>query len=173
MIDRKVEAAVDRLLRAYSAYYDVERCHDGNLVAKAFFHSRGEKYLLTRSINLWSVEDNEYVFVYAGDTLVPDNLERAIKMSSEKGMSMIKPNSEHRSSMITTILIFTTIDKCCTKLIRTYREHRDFGFMLKGWMDHRVAALETSNLTVVSNRAGRDVAKNLDALAGTESRRLP
>ena len=171
MIDRKVEAAVDRLLRAYSAYYDVERCHDGNLVAKAFFHSRGEKYLLTRSVNLWSVEDNEYVFVYAGDELVQEDLEHAIQISSKMGMSMIKPNSEHRSSMITTILIFTTIDKCCVKHIRTYREHRDFGFMLRGWMDHRVAALEMSSLNVVSNRAGRDVAKNLYALAGTESRR--
>ena len=171
MIDRKVEAAVDRLLRAYSAYYDVERCHDGNLVAKAFFHSRGEKYLLTRSVNLWSVEDNEYVFVYAGDELVQEDLEHAIQISSKMGMSMIKPNSEHRSSMITTILIFTTIDKCCAKHIRTYREHRDFGFMLRGWMDHRVAALEMSSLNVVSNRAGRDVDKNLYALAGTESRR--
>ena len=117
------------------------------------------------------MEDNEYVFVYAGDALTRENLEHALQTSSEKGMSMIKPSSEHRSSMITTILIFTSIDECCAKLIRTYREHRDFGFMLRGWMDHRVAALETSSLKVLSNRAGRDVAKNLGTLAGTESRR--
>ena len=171
MMDRGIEETVDRLLLSYSTSYDVERCCDGDLVARAFFHSRGEKYLLTRSVNLWSVEDNEYVFVYAGDALARENLEHALQTSSEKGMSMIKPSSEHRSSMITTILIFTSIDECCAKLIRTYREHRDFGFMLRGWMDHRVAALETSSLKVLSNRACRDVAKNLGTLAGTESRR--
>ena len=48
MMDRGIEETVDRLLLSYSTYYDVERCCDGDLVARAFFHSRGEKYLLTR-----------------------------------------------------------------------------------------------------------------------------
>ena len=98
MMDPEIRERVDRLLQSYSAYYDVEECDEQGLVAKARFHSRGEKYLLTRSVNLWSVEDNEYVFIYAGDHLDPEGLEHAIQMSSETGMSMIKPSSEHRSS---------------------------------------------------------------------------
>lgn len=170
MMDPEIRGRVDRLLQSYSAYYDVEECDERDLVAKARFHSRGEKYLLTRSVNLWSVEDNEYVFIYAGDHLDPEGLEHAIQMSSETGMSMIKPSSEHRSSMITTILIYRTLDKCCTKSIKAYRERRDFGFMLRGWMDHRVAALETSTSVIVSNRAGKDVARNLGTVAGTSTR---
>lgn len=134
MMDPEIRVRVDRLLQSYSAYYDVEECDERDLVAKARFHSRGEKYLLTRSVNLWSVEDNEYVFIYAGDHLDPEGLEHAIQMSSETGMSMIKPSSEHRSSMITTILIYRTLDKCCTKSIKAYRERRDFGFMLIEWV---------------------------------------
>ena len=60
-MDPEIRGRVDRLLETYSVYYDVETCEEGDLVAKACFHSRGEKYLLTRSVNLWSVEDNEYV----------------------------------------------------------------------------------------------------------------
>lgn len=59
MMDPEIRGRVDRLLQSYSAYYDVEECDERDLVAKARFHSRGEKYLLTRSVNLWSVEDNE------------------------------------------------------------------------------------------------------------------
>lgn len=103
MMDPEIRGRVDRLLQSYSAYYDVEECDERDLVAKARFHSRGEKYLLTRSVNLWSVEDNEYVFIYAGDHLDPEGLEHAIQMSSETGMSMIKPSSEHRSSMLSSI----------------------------------------------------------------------
>lgn len=39
------------------------------------------KYPLTRSVNLWSVEDNEYVFIYADDHLDQEGLEHAIQMS--------------------------------------------------------------------------------------------
>ena len=83
---------------------------------------------------------------------------------------MIEPGPEHRSSMITTILIYDKIDGNCAESIKKFREHRNFGFMLRGWMDHRVAALETSTSTIVSNRAGRDVAKNLENVAETPPR---
>ncbi len=166
MMDSELRELVDSVLRSYSVYYDVEECDEGDLVARAGFHSRGEKYLLTRSVNLWSVEDHEYVFIYAGDVLVPDVMEREIQTSSETGLSMIKPISEHRSSMITTILIYRKIDERCANFIKRYREHRDFGLMLRGWMDHRVVALETSTSTIVFNRAGRDVAGNLGSMVG-------
>ena len=110
------------------------------------------------------------MFFYAGDHLDLEGLERAIRMSSDMGLNMIEPGPEHRSSMITTILIFGTMDGNCKRTIKSYREHRNFGFMLKGWMDHRVAALETSTSTIVSNRAGRDVAKNLENVAETPPR---
>lgn len=170
MMNPEIEKVVDRLLQSYSTYYDIETCDDQDLVAKASFHSRGEKYLLTRSVNLWSVEDNEYVFVYAGDHLSREDMERAVRTSSDTGLGMIEPGPEHRSSMITTILIYDKIDGNCAESIKKFREHRNFGFMLRGWMDHRVAALETSTSTIVSNRAGRDVAKNLENVAETPSR---
>ena len=115
------------------------------------------------------MEDNEYVFVYAGDHLGPNDLERAIRLSSESCLNMIKPSSERRSSMITTILVYRNLDECCSKHIKAYREHRDFGFMLRGGMYHRVATLETSTSIVVSNRADRDVARNLGTVAGTSN----
>ena len=170
MMDPEIGVIVDRLLRSYSTYYDIETCDGQDLVARACFHSRGEKYILTRSVNLWSVEDNEYVFFYAGDHLDPEGLERAIRMSSDMGLNMIEPGPEHRSSMITTILIFGTMDGNCKRTIKSYREHRNFGFMLKGWMDHRVAALETSTSAIISNRAGRNVARNLDNVTKASSR---
>ena len=46
-MDPETRGRVDRLLETYSVYYDVETCEEGDLVAKACFHSRGEKYLLT------------------------------------------------------------------------------------------------------------------------------
>ena len=163
-MEQDARAAVDRLIRSYSGYYNVSPCDEGDLVARAEFHSRGEKYLLVRSVNLWSVEDHEYVYVFAGDRLDPETFERALQMSIDEGMERINPCPEHHCSLISTIFIYGSIDKCIPKRISKYRNHRDFLFMLRGWMDHRVAALETSTGTVGSNRAGRDVAANLRAI---------
>ncbi len=158
-------AMMDALLDRYTAYYDVKRCSEGDLVARAEFHSRGEKYLLTRGVNLWSVEDHEYVFFFEGTSLDAEGLESARRLSIEEGTLRIKPSSEHRSSLITTVLIYDSIDTCCIEDIKSMKHHRDFGFMLKGWMDYRVAALETSSGRTSSNRAGRDVVRNLEALS--------
>ena len=43
MMNPQIEKVVDRLLQSYSTYYDIETCDDQDLVAKASFHSRGEK----------------------------------------------------------------------------------------------------------------------------------
>lgn len=61
--------AVERLLGSYSAYYDIVPIGRGDLVARCDFHFRGEKYLLTRGVNLWSEEDHEYVYVFSGGRL--------------------------------------------------------------------------------------------------------
>lgn len=159
-----VRATVDRLIQSYSGYYDVDPCEEGDLVARAEFHSRGEKYLLVRSVNLWSVEDHEYVFVFAGDRLDGEGFDHAIQMSIEEGMGRINPGPEHHCSLISTVFIYGLIDECIPKRISRYRKHRDFNFMLRSWMDHRVASLETSTGTVGSNRAGRDIASNLRAI---------
>lgn len=158
-------ALTEALLDRYAAYYDVERCSEGDLVARAEFHSRGEKYLLTRAVNLWSVEDHEYVFFFSGGSLGRKELEHAHGLSIAEGMSRIEPSSEHRSSLITTVLIYDSIDDACVEEIKSLKLHRDFGFMLKGWMDYRIAALEASSGRSASNRAGRDVVRNLEAVS--------
>lgn len=165
MIPENLRRGTDLLLESYSRYYDVERCDEDDLFARAEFHSRGEKYLLTRSVNLWSVEDHEYVYFFAGEHLDQESLADARDVSLEEGMSRITPGPDHRSSMITAVLIYNSIDPSCEKAIKSLKEHRDFGLMLRGWMDFRVAAFDASTGRTFSNRAGRDVVRNLGIAA--------
>lgn len=168
MIPEDLRGRADLLLDRYSAYYDVARCDEGDLFARAEFHSRGEKYFLVRNVNLWSVEDHEYVFFFAGERLTPQILERDRQMSIDEGMSRIRPGSNHRSSCITTVLLYDLIDDECFEAIKKIKLHRDFGFMLKGWMDYRIAAVDVSGTTCY-NRAGRDVIRNLTSLRGGDA----
>lgn len=157
---------LDRILEPYSAYYDVTRMdRDGGPAAIAQFHSRGEKYLLTRSINMWSMEDHEYVFFFTVGDLDDAVYGSCMDISLSEGMFMIHPSSEHRSSTITTIIICDSISQSVTKKIKRHNHHRSFKMTLNGWMDHRVVAVSASG-EVVSDRLGREISENIRRSAG-------
>lgn len=153
---------LDRILDQYSAYYDVARVEgDGRPAATAVFHSRGERYLLTRSVNMWAVEDHEYVFFFTVGDLDEAAYESCIDISLSEGMDMIHPSNEHRSSTITTIIICDSVSQSVAKEIKRHSHHRSFRMTLDGWMDHRVVAVPPSPADMVSDRLGREVAESI------------
>ena len=64
------QAKLERVLIAYTNYYDIERENpegDGEFVATAQFHSLSEKYVLVKKAKLWSMEQHEYVYFMIGE----------------------------------------------------------------------------------------------------------
>ena len=158
---------LDRILEQYSAYYDVTRIGgDGRPAAVAVFHSRGERYLLTRTVNMWAVEDHEYVFFFSVDGLDDSTYRNCMDISLSRGMEMIHPSSEHRSSTITSIIICDSISQSVTKEIKRHSHHRSFRMILDGWMDHRVVAVPKLSDGIVSDRFGREVAETIRRSVG-------
>ena len=57
------EEVLERALRSYMAYYDVEReTPEEPFAAEAAFHSHSSTYFLTKSATIGEAESNEYVF---------------------------------------------------------------------------------------------------------------
>ena len=60
------DSVLEAVLNSYRNYFDIEKVtNQGSLVAKAQFHSRTEKFVLTKSVKMWGVETNDYVYVYS------------------------------------------------------------------------------------------------------------
>ncbi len=158
--------ALERILDSYSAYYDVECSESGDFKATATFHSRGERYLLVKEINMWSEEDHEYVYFYSGERLDGPGLSEAISHSLREGNSRITPGKDHRSSSITTVLVYDTVEGDVPRVVRRYSYHRSFKLMFEGWMDHRIALVDLSKGEVTVSRRGKDVGSNLRKILG-------
>ena len=47
---------IDKILKSYEVYYDVEKCENKSLplVATCEFHVHNEKYVLSQKAQLWS-----------------------------------------------------------------------------------------------------------------------
>ena len=64
------EEVLERALRSYMAYYDVEReTPEEPFAAEAAFHSHSSTYFLTKSATIGEAESNEYVFFALADRL--------------------------------------------------------------------------------------------------------
>lgn len=160
---------LEKLLSAYSHYYDITReVPVGGRVFPAFaaFHLRDESYLLSRRHVLSAVEQHEYVYFYLTERLTAAELEELIALTREDGLQKIHPHKEHMASYVTLSLLAEWVDPEAQELLRRTRFRKNFRFSFHGWMEYRIAAMEAGTGRFFSNPAGRATRKTLEANLG-------
>lgn len=153
------QAKLERILLAYTNYYDIERENpegNGEFAASAQFHSRSEKYVISKKAKLWGLEQNEYVYFFMGD-VDAEGIESLIKKAIDLAMPQIKPHSEHMYSHVTLIVLADKLDDAAENVVKKARFQKSFRLSLHGWMEFRIAAVDFSAGKIISNKAGKSV----------------
>ena len=71
---------------------------------------------------------------------------------------LVRPSDEHMSTMVTGVLAATGgITPKGRQIIEGYRYSRNFRFLLQGWCDVRLLAVDLTAHEVYSNKGGRAV----------------
>ena len=148
-----IKPFLERLKDSYKHYYDIHE--DGVWTFRAEFHSKNEGYILSKDAKLWSAEDHEYAYFISSERTGLDFVTSIVESSVEDAMNRITPGPEHRSSLITTVIITGSSDEYCRDFIRRYRYHRDFRMTLHGWVDHAIILVDTGNDRVYHNISGK------------------
>lgn len=151
-------SVLETVLKAYKNHFDIERFNkqDG-LVAKAIFHSRTEKFILTKSVKMWGVETNDYVYIYSLPYLNNDHLAACKEQSVQDGLQQIHPHKEHMCSYITAIILADDLDSQMVKDIKSCSFSKNFLLTFHGWAILRVLVINISTSTIIPNRAGREL----------------
>ena len=160
-----LEQCLEKLLKAYSHHYDIERdvvVDGGSFPATATFFLRDENYLISKKHVLSAVENHEYMYFYLTDHLDAATLQQQIDLTLKVGSARVKPHKDHMSSFVTLVVLADTIDEEAKKLIKKTRFHKNFRLALHGWMEYHIAAIEISTMSFLSNPAGRDARKTLE-----------
>ena len=110
-----------------------------------------------------AVENHEYVYFYLAEHLTAATLQEQIDLTLRVGMSNIKPHKEHMSSFVTLVVLADTIDLDAKVLLKKVRYHKNFWLTLHGWMEYHIAAMEIETNSFLSNPAGREARKLLEA----------
>lgn len=157
---------LERLLNAYSHHYEIARdvrVNVGSFPATATFFLRDENYLISKKHVFSAVENHEYVYFYLAEHLTAATLQEQIDLTLRVGMSNIKPHKEHMSSFVTLVVLADTIDLDAKVLLKKMRYHKNFWLALHGWMEYHIAAMEIETNSFLSNPAGREARKLLEA----------
>lgn len=113
------EEVLERALRSYMAYYDVEReTPEEPFAAEAAFHSHSSTYFLTKSATIGEAESNEYVFFALADRLDEELFRKLDHAAWEKGLARVKPHANHRNTDISLVVIASSVTEGAENLAR-------------------------------------------------------
>ena len=114
--------ALDKFLESYKAYYNVEteNCLEP-FNATATFSIHNEQYMLVKVAKYADINSFEYVYFYTAETIGSEEVKDLSDKAWDDGIGKVSPDTTHRNSDITLILICDRIDDDTAKTIKSIR----------------------------------------------------
>lgn len=158
------EAAVEKLLQSYEAYFNITRFDEEQLplTARCDFFEHSEKYVISRKAELWTSDSEEFVYVYNMPRLTLELFERCKSRAYEDGSGRMNIGPGHMYTFITAVFLCDTCDADAVRALKKSRIYKSFHFSLHGWLDyHNAVVCFDEGGRIESNYAGRSTAKIL------------
>lgn len=172
-LDLTRDEILEKLLRAYEGYFDIERSGDflPPLKAICHFYVRSAKYVLLKKAELWSANCNEHVYIFSVPELTEDIYKTCKKQAYDAGMALIDPKPGHMYTYITAVFICDTCTPEAKKLLTRCRLYKSFHFSLHGWMDFHTVLIQPGISGFPTNRSGKDNAKFMKKIFMTQNKK--
>lgn len=158
----------DKLLQAYSGYYDVEKPEEalcnGRQFAAAEFHSTLSRYVLSKDAKLWEAENNEFVYLFSLPELRTEDLWELRDYTLSEGLPRVRPHNEHMYTYLTALILADHVAPAVQKEIKRLHFLRNYKFSLHGFSTLRVAAWEEASGRCFTNAHGREVGDFIESL---------
>lgn len=158
-----------RLLSAHQEWFNVYQDYEyaGELFpGYAEFHSHGEKYVLVKRAKLWEVDAHEYLFFRDVACLDVDEVQRMVGFMTQKALQKVHPEPNHMQSFLSLVFVADQVTEEAAKKIRTTSFRKNFKLGFQGWADLRLAAVDLSAQTVLTNSMGKEMKAALEANSG-------
>ena len=159
------EVVLEKLKRAYNAYYDVEEIDDGTaLKARCDYHIRDSQYVLVKKAELWAAESHEYLYLWDAGELSAGGVEEIFSRTLADGEPRVRPHAQHMYTYLTAVALCDSARPDALARLKKLKKRREFKLSLHGWMEFRIAAVDLSTGEITVNRAGRALVKDLKRL---------
>ena len=153
---------LDRVVASFRRYYDVNTTDPiAPFHVEAVYRGKDMQYMLVKKAKVFETENYEYVYFYKTDLLTKDNYEMLEEAAWNDGMKRVFPNSNHRSSDVTLVIVADSIDPECEAITKKANRHQSYKFGFHGYSSYRLVVCDLSKVSVISNRRGSDLKKTV------------
>jgi len=160
---------LEKLLNGFRRYYNIYPCADDPalklpLYARCEYFAHDESYMISRKVNMWQADSEEFIYIFATKQLSEDFLEDCFRYVWEDALKKAHIGPGHMCTYATALILCERCDEPARKLVKKRRMHKSFRFSLHGWMELRAALVETGMERITANACGRDLGKSLKGL---------
>ena len=160
--------ALEKLLRAYARYYDIERDHPAEpFAAEAVFHSHDEQYFLIRAARIAEAEAHEYVFFAVEERLSAKRLTELASAAWTEGLKRVTPHRDHRSSDVILIVLTDAAEPEALRTAKRLKQYRSYRWGFRGWSHFLLYTVEAPTGRGAWNRQGARLKKLIQGNLGT------
>lgn len=153
---------LERIVQSFHRYYDVNTTDPIiPFHAEAVYRGRDMQYMLVKKAKVFEMENYEFVYFYKTDYLTIDAYERLEEAAWADGMNRVSPNSNHRSSDVTLVIVADSMDPECEAIAKKASRHISYKFGFHGFSSFRLVVCDLSREAVISNRRGSDLKKTV------------
>ncbi|WP_134702605.1 hypothetical protein [Ammoniphilus sp. YIM 78166] len=147
MENQTLKEYVHKLANRYVAYFDVYRDdYIGSipLAFKALYKRRDERYLMTKTIKVWGVENQQAVFVSTSDTPVTQEfIHRFQNDMKDKVDQFVTHDKDHMSTILLGVIVTDQpVPEEVKKGVKNYRKIKWIRYGLHGWAELYIAVVD-------------------------------
>ncbi len=122
-------------------FYDNYVLDNKEFILYAKFYQRNAKYFGSKKLEIYSFSNNEHMFIYDVSTFDYNEIKYIKEFLNKNVDSIVNPNDEHMSTVITMVIIADNISDEAKKMISKFKYHKSFKLGFNGWVNVKLIVI--------------------------------
>ena len=163
----EIDKYLDKLEERYHHYYDVERNFNFSNVSfplYARYFERNERYIGTKKMVVYGMEQNEHVFFQVYNTISLKDVEEFTALLESAALELVTPTEDHMSSLVRGVMLTKHApSKEVMGKVKKYKFYKSFRFGFHGWVNIGLNVVDIDHLHERSyhNKVGKGGSEHL------------
>lgn len=159
-LQKSIDSYLNQVSNTYIYQFDVYRDHKlGNfpLHFMALYKRRDEKYMISKKVKVWGVENQQFIFATTSDGPVTMDFFQQFSNSIQQTLPEYIPDKQdHMSTVIVGVIVTEhAVDDDAVKGVIRYRKLKFFKYGWHGWAEMYVGIVCLQDNSVYINPKGR------------------
>lgn len=170
---KKIQAFTSKLANHYTPFFDVYRDEviaDIPLSFLAIYKRRDERYMITKKIKVYAVENQQLVFTTSCDDHLDGTFFKKLQLAMEKtAMDYIPKHEEHMSTIVLGLVVVNQhVDEAIIKEVRRFRKLKFLKFGLHGWIEMYWVLINLLDNTIAIHPKGKSFVSSIEKILKEE-----